>query len=227
MQSKLLTVLAMSASLIATNAYAAQRKEGQKPEPGVVATVTVGAPLLERYNMLVDPGVRVGGNVDLDLGMQGVIRISAGTLMTVESVSGTKLKACTTTDAYTNMMGQTGPACLTDRDGDGQFDTGSAKLIGLTTRRLSTPVPYARADVPETFGQNNQKNELVYLGAAGGVLRLSYREFSNDMARPSATEELTFPVSGTYPQTVTWRDTKITLLGLGDDGLRYRVEETK
>lgn len=228
MRASLLTVITMSAALIAAApAMAAQRKEGQKPEPGVEASVTVGAPLLERYNLLVDPGVRVGANVDLDLGMQGVIRISSGTLMAIQQQNGKQLKACTITDAYTNSMGQTGPACLTDRDGDGMFDTGSAKLIGLTTRHLAAPVPYVRDDVPETFGANNHRIVLVYLGAAGGVLHLSYREFSNDMAKPASTEDLSFPLGPTYPQTITWQDTRITLLGLGSDGLRYRVEPAR
>jgi hypothetical protein len=56
------------------------------------------------------------------------------------------------------------------------------------------------------------------------VLRLSYREFSNDLARPAFTEELSFPVSDAFPQTIVWRNTKITLLGLDNEGLRYRIE---
>lgn len=211
-------------AMLAAPASATERKQGQTPAPGADATVTVGAPLLERYNMLVDPGVRVGTNVDVNLGLQGVISISAGTLMPIESASGGKIKACTTTDAYTNMMHQTGAACLTDRDGDGTFDTASAKSIGMTTRHLPAPVPYTRADVPVTFGQNNQRLTLVYMGAVGGVLRLSYREFSNDFARPANTEELDFPLGPTFPQTVTWRDARIVLLGLDNGALRYRVE---
>ncbi len=34
------------------------------------------------------------------------------------------------------------------------------------------------------------------------------------MARPASTEHLSFPITGAYQQTVTWRDTRITLLDL-------------
>jgi len=228
MRASLITTITTCAALLAaTPAAGAERKQGQKPEPGAETIVAVGAPLLERYNMLVDPGVRVSANVDLDLGMQGIIRISSGTLMAIQQHNGKLLRACTMSDAYTNSFGQTGAACLTDRDGDGMFDTGSAKSIGLTTRKLAAPVPYVPDEVPETFGQNNQRIVLVYLGAAGGVLRLSYREFSNDMARPASTEDLSFPIGSGYPQTITWRDTRITLLGLDNDGLRYRLEAAR
>jgi hypothetical protein len=160
--------------------------------------------------------------------MQGSIRISAGSIMMITVDQPKKLRACTVAqDTYTNMMNQTGGACLTDRDRDGIFDTVSAQSTGLTTKPLAAPLSYTVSDVPENAGANNHRNVLIYLGAAGGVLRLSYREFSNDMARPAFTEDLTFPLTGTYPQTVTWRDTKITLLGLGDAGLRYRVEAAK
>ena len=210
-------------------AYGAERKVGQTPEPGVVATVSIGSTLLEWYNIIVDPGVILARDVDVDLGMQGSIRISAGSPMMIELDTGKKLKACTVAqDTYTNMMHQTGGACLTDRDKDGRFDTVSAQSIGLTTKPLAEPLPYQVTGVPENAGENNHRSVLVYLGAAAGVMHLSYREFSNDMARPASSRGSYLSHWGpTYPQSITWRDTKITLLGLDGDGLRYRVEAAK
>ena len=220
----------IAAALLASGAHAqtAQRKVGQKPEPGVEATVTVGSPLLERYNMIVVPGIQLETNVDVDLGIQGHIRISMGTPLTITSDSG-KLRACTVAeDTYiASVGGRHSASCLTDKDKDGRFDTVESAALFLTTKKLSPPAPYARQDVPENVGANNSRVTLVYLGAAAGVLRLSYREFANDMARPAFTEELSYPVGAAFPQTITWRDTKITLLGLSNDGLRYRVEAGK
>jgi hypothetical protein len=209
-------------------AQTAHREVGQKPEAGVDSVVTIGSPLLKRYNMIVVPGVILERDVDVDLGMQGDVRISAGSPMKAETDTPKKLRVCTVAkDTYTNMMNQTGGACLTDRDRDGNFDSVSAQSIMGTTKLLKEPVPYTVTGVPEGFGENNHQVVLIYQGAAAGTLRLSYREFSNDMARPAFTEELSFPIEGTYPQTITWRDTRITLLGLGGDGLRYRIEAAK
>ena len=71
---------------LAGPALAAERKVGQTPEPGVVTTVSIGSTLLERYNVIVDPGVILSKDVDVDLGMQGSIRISAGSPMMIEQL---------------------------------------------------------------------------------------------------------------------------------------------
>ncbi|WP_419826829.1 hypothetical protein [Sphingomonas sp.] len=221
---------AILAAFVAASAPAqsAHREVGQKPEPGVESVVTIGSPLLKRYNMIVVPGVILERDVDVDLGMQGSIRISAGSPMKAETDTPKKLRVCTVAkDTYTNMMNQTGGACLTDRDRDGTFDSVSAQSVMGTTKLLKGPLPYKLSDVPENAGANNHQATLIYQGAAAGTLRLSYREFSNDMARPAFTEDLSFPITDAYPQTVTWRDTKITLLALSSDGLRYRIEVAK
>ena len=223
-------IVSVTMPLAPTLAHTAtHRKVGQRPEPGVEATVTVGSPLLERYNMIVSLGATVAQDVHANLGMQGDVRIPAQSLMVVTE-DGKKLRACTLAqDTYTNMMQQTGAGCLIDRDEDGVFDAASARDVGFTTRKLAQPVPYTRVDVPENpVGVTNQKDVLVYLGAASGVLRLSYRQFAaGDMIRAISTDDLSYPLGPTYPQTITWRDTRITLLGLDNDGLRYRVEAAK
>ena len=205
----------------------AHREVGQQPKADVDSVVTVGSPLLRQFNMIVVPGMVLTRDVDVDLGFVGSIRMSAGSAMRVVTDTPSKLRACSVAaDTYVNGSDQRS-ACLTDTGHHGSFDTVSADSIIGSKRALSDPIPYTLDRVPENYGANNHQSVLIYLGAAGGVLRLSYREFSNDMARPAYTEDLTFPITGTYPQTVTWRDTKITLLGLSDGGLRYRVEPAK
>jgi hypothetical protein len=217
------------AMLLATTATAqtAERKIGQKPEPGVEATATVGSALLERYNMVAVSTPRLRDDLEVGLGIQGKVVVPSGAVLRVERAS--PLKACTVAqDTYVDhFTGPRGAACLYDNDMDGTFDQASAEAVLLTKKKIKPPAAYTMTDAPAAAGSDYFRQTLTYLGAAGGVLRLSYREFSHDMARPAFTEELSYPVAAAYPQTLTWRDTKITLLGLDNDGLRYRVEAGK
>jgi hypothetical protein len=54
-------------------------------------------------------------------------------------------------------------------------------------------------------------------------LRLSYREFSNNMARPAFTEELTIPISKTYPQDVAVKLVKLRIHSIDGLGMRYEI----
>ena len=205
----------------------AHREVGQQPKAGIDSVVTVGSPLLRQFDMLVVPGMILTRDVDIDLGFVGSIRMSAGSAMRVVSDTPAKLRVCSVaSDTYVNGSDQRS-TCLADTKHAGSFDTVWAEGIMGSKRVLPEPIPYKLDTVPENYGANNHQSVLIYQGVASGVLRLSYREFSNDMARSAFTEDLTFPLTGTYPQTVTWRDTKITVLGLSADGLRYRVEAAK
>lgn len=214
----------VAAAVMALPATAAERKVGQRPDVGVETTVTVGTPLLEKFNMVTVTVPRLRDDLKVPLGIQGQIVVPSGAQFRV--VRDKPLKACTLAeDTYVDhFVGPRGAACLQDTDGDGAFDKASAETVMFTTKKIQPPAPYDLVDTPAAAGSDYFRQSLVYLGAAQGVLRLSYREFSHDMARPAFTEELSFPLEATYPQTIAWRDTHITLLGVSNAGLRYRVE---
>jgi hypothetical protein len=213
-----------SFAAVAPTALAAERKVGQKPEPGVETTVTVGSSMYERFNMVAVGTPRLRDDLEVSLGIQGKIVIPSGSKLIVERAK--PLKACTESEeTYVDrFVGPRGAACLYDNDGDGAFEKASAANVMLTDKKLKTPAPYDVRDAPADPDSDYFRNTLTYLGSTGGVLRVSYREYSHDMARPAFTEELTFPLSGTFPETIAWRDTKITVLGLDASGLRYRLE---
>ena len=217
--------LAMGVSLIAnTGAMAAERKIGQRPEPGIENRVTVGSVLLEQFNIVADPAPKLRDDLEVSLGIQGKIVIPSRSRFHV--IRSNPLKACTIAeDTYIDLFaGPRGPACLYDDNMDGIFDRASAEKMVLTTKKIKWPVPYDMIDTPASPSSDYFKMALTYLGGTGDVLRLSYREFSHDTARPAFTEELSFPLDQTFPQTITWRDTEITLIYIGKEGLRYRIE---
>lgn len=82
--------------------------------------------------------------------------------------------------------------------------------------RPARPITASRSD---TF-----RREILYQGAGGGVLRLLYREFSNDMARPAFSQELTYDLVSGEETTVAFRACRIRVLSAGNEGIRYVVQ---
>ncbi|MEC3910064.1 hypothetical protein U5A82_06115 [Sphingobium sp. CR2-8] len=132
--------IALSAAAVAITcaqpASAAERKVGQKPEPGIEATVTVGTPLLEKYNMVAVTAPRLRDDLAVPLGIQGKIVIPNNAVFRV--TRDKPLKACTVAeDTYVDhFAGPRGAACLQDSDGDGKFDKASAESVLFTTKKI-------------------------------------------------------------------------------------------
>jgi hypothetical protein len=201
----------MAMALVVGAPVLAETKVGMEPPVGVERTATIGSPVVEKFRF---DAVKVGmADSDVVKGtLTGNITIRAGEpLYQVQSKA--RYKACS----------QSGP-CALDDDGDGTFDR-IALDDTVAALRLKAPVRYQIKDAVAPGSSGNFKQVVSYLGVSGDTLRFSYREFLNDMARPAFTEELTFPITKTYPQGVAFKDVKMTILGIDGMGLRYRLEQ--
>ncbi|MBA4757730.1 hypothetical protein [Sphingosinicella sp.] len=193
--------------ILAPSASAGPVRAVTVPPVGTDATATVGVAVFERTRYEAVDGAILKAPLKVkfyDSAQAGAHMISASTR--------TAFKACDVKTGY----------CGLDDDGDGRFDR-SARDSATQAFKLAEPVPYERAELPapdtDTF-----KQSVTYLGFAGGVLRLSYREFANDMARPAFTEDYSFEIGSAFPAPVAFRDVRMTVLGVDGSGLRYRVE---
>jgi hypothetical protein len=89
-------------------------------------------------------------------------------------------------------------------------------------KKLPHPFAYKASEfIQPTSG--SLKQVVIFLGSTKDSLRLSYREFVNDMARPAFTEEYTFPLSSTFPQPISFKGVKMTIAGIDGEGLHYTV----
>ncbi|HTM95475.1 MAG TPA: hypothetical protein VL100_06640, partial [Croceibacterium sp.] len=90
---------------------------------------------------------------------------------------------------------------------------------------LARPVPYHRAKIllpPATPGLTRR---LLYQGMAAGELKLSYREFTNDLARPAFEESLSVPLSAEFPQKVAAKGATLTIYKIDGLGMDYQVDD--
>jgi hypothetical protein len=178
------------------------------PAPGNQQTVSVGTTIHEysrtySFNATV-PEIQMSGGQWLI-----PLTVEPGTPMFPVSTKA-KFKACATA----------GP-CGLDDDGDGTFDRMAADDF-KTALKLKVKVPYRTTrltvDNPDSLRQI-----IIYSGATGDTLRLSYREFSNNMARPAFTEELIIPITAKFPQDVAVKAVKFRIHSIDGLGMKYEI----
>ena len=102
---------------------------------------------------------------------------------------------CTTALTYSDpIAGPYRPTCYLDGDGDNRFETlwVAPGAIGFTYV-LDPPVQYKSGQI--TGDASGYKYELLYQGLDGNTLRVGYREYIDNMARPAFAQELTYPTS--------------------------------
>lgn len=117
-----------------------------------------------------------------------------------------------------------GSPCLIDSDGDGKFDRllpDNAFYIGSI--KLKQPVAYQKAKFEQPLQRGDFRWTITYLGAADHSLKLSYREFSDGIARPAFTEDYAIPLGDKLPQTLRVKDVSIVVTAIDGLGLHYRI----
>ena len=213
-------VLASAALMLGASAQAQSiLREGSTPSPATEAVASVGSTVFEKFRYAVLPAFEIADRVTARI-IFAEVDIPAGAKL-VQINSKTKLKACYVL-SIEEVVSQYYRGCLMDDDGDGTFD----RVAGNEVQggKKMAPVRYVPSEIILPTATQNFRQVVTYLGAANNTLRLSYREFMNDMARPAFTEEYTFPLAATFPQPIAFKDVKLTVTGVDGAGLHYRVE---
>lgn len=194
-----------------------------KPTPGETRSITIGDPLSEKFLAYKEVGAILIDDAQAPTELKSkVFRLPAGTEM-LQIESSSPFKACElhVSDRYF-------PHCLIDDDGDGTFDR--AALNDVTKaypmeRRARYRVTDVLVDVPTGGALVKQfRQTVIYQGSTSDTLKLSYREFSDDMARPAFTEEMLVPIGRQFPQQFAVKGLSFTILSLGPMGMTYRVD---
>ncbi len=84
---------------------------------------------------------------------------------------------------------------------------------------LETTVEF-RNNVYKTV-RASTKSELIYSGKAGSVIKVVYREYSNDYARPAFSQELQYDLSET--KTLKFRKTTIQVIAATNQEITFKV----
>lgn len=114
-----------------------------------------------------------------------------------------------------------GSSCLQDTDNDEQFDRASTfnAYVLLVNGRDILPAGYRRSNQNILDGF---KYELIYQGVDNGVVRIAYREFAENLARPAFSQGLTYTLD--REDTVgRFRDVALAIHAADNNGITYTV----
>lgn len=114
--------------------------------------------------------------------------------------------------------------CLQDSKGSGRFDR--VVLRGYRKADRVTSAKYELVEEEHNSYTANSKilrGELLYQGAGGGILRLSYREYIDDMARPAFQQDATFDLNREGITELRFKGAEIQVFEAGNSGIRYKV----
>lgn len=180
----MIRVLALAALAISSSLSAQTIRDVIEPPVNSPVVASVGEQIYEKSHLTVIPAYVVekafsGNNIFAH------VVVNPGDKF-VQIPSKSKVKACRSlsVEAFLKKLYN---ACLYDDDGDGTFDRfGGNEVQG--GKRLPEPMPYKLSEFVSP-NSDSIKQMVIFLGTTKDSLRLSYREFINDMARPAFTEE--------------------------------------
>jgi hypothetical protein len=185
------------------------------PAVAVERAVSAGEPIvLTKWKRTSE-----GASLDVEAVAKNGNLLHAGTLL-YRIETSRAFKACTVRQDDTGTSD-----CFIDDDGDGTFDRAARGSIG-GAKEMAAPARYNRlttVDLPA--GGNGFERRILYQGAEGGNLKLSYREFSNDIARLPFSEELSIPLTANFPQQFAAKGLIFTVFSIDGLGLKYQLDK--
>jgi hypothetical protein len=205
--------------IISGAANAQEIRDREMPERGAPAVVSVGDTVYEHSRLSVVPAYEVLEGFDRKNVFARVIVTPGMKFIRIDSKS--KLKACTAAslEAFVQKLYS---ACLYDDDLNGTFDRFGANEI-QGGKKLTPPIAYRAAEFVQPTN-DSVKQIVIFLGSTKDSVRFSYREFINDMARPAFTEEYTFPLAESYPQTIAFKGVKLSVSAIDGEGIHYSLK---
>jgi hypothetical protein len=129
--------------------------------------------------------------------------------------SNKSAKYCTREVTAFNMI------CLYDSNSDNIFDEW-LNDSGFFPSKLKEPIPYRLVKIAKEQDSDRFNYVILYQGATADTIKFSYREFSNDLARPAFTEEINIPREP-FPAMIRIKNLQIEVLNISGLGMKYKI----
>lgn len=124
---------------------------------------------------------------------------------------------------YCMPPGGEGSPCVKDTNHDGFFDKAfTMNFYGMLVNESNIdPVEYRQAS--QTI-EDGFKYELIYQGRDENVVRIAYREYTDNLARPAFSQELTYTLNSGGDTAVRFKDVSLAIHEAGNNQIVYTVQ---
>jgi len=196
-----------------------EETSGNFPHIGTISTAPVGEVMFSQFRYWRKTGYALQDSATIPIG-GGNVQVNAGDFLVRATVEG-KTAYCTEKPAFKMLVGGKS-ACFVDRNSNGLFDTVKvASDVLWYSADLNSPLKYSQTEVIVPRA-DAKKMELVYQGLSKDVLRLTYREYFNDMARPAFFQDVTYDVAA-LPTDITFKSVRLHIIRAGNGGIEYQA----
>lgn len=188
---------------------------GHLPAHAAVSTTDVGEVMYAEYDYFSLGWRRVRFPRDFEWGLPTTtVSIPAGDSLV--SIGGGAY--CTVAERYSS-LGFRRRVCFADENQDMRFDR--IQIEG-TIVGYSVDVPY----VPYSAGEKEVlrggfRQEIVYQGVTGGAIRILYREYTNDFARPAYYQDISYDYQPGV--TIRFKGARAEILDANREQVTYKV----
>ncbi len=210
----LIAIMACIFSACASFELTRSYKRGQSVELGEVVSATIGEVIFSSYDYIIVPIARPSRNIQGGT-WSGRPYVPKGTSL-IGGISNGIETFCTNHQGYN--------AAFQDCDQDGRFEVAYMKnALGQLVNKtiFDEPVAYSKGEIPQNAG--GFKYELLYQGISDKVLNITYREFSNNLARPAFQQDLKYTLNNNSPTEIAFRSVKIKVYSADNQSIRYEV----
>lgn len=225
----------LATALVATGCTSLQVHQGPELTNYVRTTplldqqtqTNVGAVLLSQHKEVARRGLRLTSGFSGRVGGAPVSVTPQDFLLRATANSQPAL--CTERLTMSNLVGvPVKPTCFGGLIGEDIATTVMVPADAMWwSQTLASPLKVETTEVPVSQ-RDVLRRELVYLGTttsarfAGTVIRIGYREFLDDLARPAFSQEVSYDVTS-LPTQISYQNATIEVLAVGSGSLTYRV----
>ena len=93
--------------------------------------------------------------------------------------------------------------------------------VGSLTPANIIPADYFKLETVSVKSKNDFQQTLIYMGKEGNTIKMSYREFSNDLARPAFTTDISYDLDESHD--ITYKNAQITIISATSANITYKV----
>ncbi|WP_144428345.1 hypothetical protein [Azospirillum thiophilum] len=195
-----------------------QSKVGQNVELGRPASASVGDVIFSEFDYAYLDGAVIRDSVTGGVMGQNV-RVPAGSRLVSSTVRDRRSYCTIGPGVFSPFNVPLALACFFDANNDGVFESVIATGDSWGEEQIS-PARYTKTEIVSGQGF---KYELLYEGVAGSTLNVSYREYTENMARPAFQQDLHYTLNASGPTEISFRGARITVNKATNNQIDYTV----
>lgn len=183
-------------------------QKGKRPELNQKNTVDVGSTIYKEFNYSAIKAALLKDDIN-----SSIAKISSNTTLSTMEINGNLVYYYSNNAGYSCIL-------LSDSDDDGKFDQIKNGIVGIWND-ISVPASYE-----ETEGEWSSGGfmlELIYQGITNNNIKVAYREFNNDIARPAFTQVVDYELNEEGKGMIAFKGARIEVLKASTTTITYRV----